>query len=155
MTLSRRPGSVLRELFPLKHPRPAADCWAVNGQRVLAQVIRTQAATARPGFDVDDVLQGVVDEAQALTGAEAAEVVLRGRGRITSERRGPNAASTLEVPLPPSAPTEGALAVYSSAERRFSADDRQVLELLAGLIGATLTRAALDARSPFLVPRHH
>jgi hypothetical protein len=126
----------------------------VNGQRVLAQVIRTQEATARPGFDVDDVLQGVVDEAQALTDAEAAVVVLRGRGRITSERQGAHTESSLQVPLPPTAPTSGALAVYSSSERQFTADDRQVLELLAGLIGATLTRAALDSRSSFPAPRH-
>ena len=121
---------------------------------MLAQVIRTQAATARPGFDVDDVLQGVVDQAQMLTGAESAVVVLRGRGRITSERQGPHTESSLQVPLPPTAPTSGALAVYSDSERRFTADDRQVLELLAGLIGATLTRAALDARSSFPIPRH-
>jgi hypothetical protein len=124
----------------------------VNGHRVLEQVIRTQEATARPGFDVDGVLQGVVDEARELTGAEAAVVVLRGRGRIASEAPGEHTQSSLEVPLPPTAPTAGALAVYSGPERHFSADDRQVLELLAGLIGSTLTRAALDARDPIRHP---
>ena len=124
----------------------------MNGQRVFEQVIRTQAAAARPGFDVDAVLQGVVDEAQALTAAEAAVVVLRGRGRITSERQGSKSESSLQVPLPPTAPTAGALAVYSGPERRFTTEDRQVLELLAGLIGSTLTRAALDERSPFPRP---
>ena len=124
----------------------------MNGQRVLEQVIRTQTATARPGFDVDDVLQGVVDEAQALTDAEAAVVVVRGRGRITSVRQGRHTESSLQVPLPPNTPTSGALAVYSGAERRFTAEERQVLELLAGLIGSTLTRAALDEQSPFPRP---
>jgi hypothetical protein len=140
--------------FVLKERPIDADLPAVNGQRVLEQVIRTQAATSRPGFDVDDVLQGVVDEAQVLTEAEAAVVILRGRGRIASERQGRNTESSLQVPLPPTAPTTGALAVYSGAQRRFTAEDRQVLEVLAGLIGAALTRAALDARSRFPRPAH-
>ena len=116
--------------------------------------MRTQAATSRPGFDVDDVLQGVVDEAQALTGAEAAVVVVRGRGRISSERQGPHSETSLQVPLPGTAPAPGALAVYSAADRRFTDEDRQVLELLAGLIGSTLTRAALDAQSLLRRPLH-
>src|SRR5438552_7683642 len=64
--------------FALKEQSSNADLRRMNGQRVFEQVIRTQAAAARPGFDVDAVLQGVVDEAQALTAAEAAVVVLRG-----------------------------------------------------------------------------
>jgi hypothetical protein len=124
----------------------------MKGRLVLEQVIRTQAATARPGFDVDGVLQGVVDEAQALTGAEAAVAVVKGHGRITSERQGPHTETSLQVPLPPTAPTSGALAVYSRAERRFTPEDRQVLELLAGLIGSTLTRASLDAPGPYRGP---
>jgi len=117
----------------------------MNGRRVLDQVLRTQAETARPGFDVEDVLRGVADEARALTHAESAAVELRGRRRITSRAAGLRAESSLAVPLPPTAPTAGALTVYSGAGRRFSAEDRQVLELLAGLIGSTLTRASLDA----------
>jgi GAF domain-containing protein len=119
----------------------------VNGQRVLEQVLRTQAETARPGFDVDLVLRHVVDEARALTGAQAAEVDLRDKGRIASRAADAHGESSLEVPLPPTAPTPGALTVYSDAGRRFTAEDRQVLELLAGLIGSALTRAALDASS--------
>jgi hypothetical protein len=118
----------------------------MNGQRVLDQVIRTQAATARPGFDVERVVRGVLDGARALLGAESAAVVLRGRGRIASED-GAVVGPSLEVPLPPTAPTTGSLTVYAHAKRGFTAEDRQVLELLAGLIGSTLTRAALDEQS--------
>jgi len=118
----------------------------VNGRRVLQQVIRTQTATSRPGFDVDAVLRGVVEEARTLTGAEAATIILHGAGRIASTASGVEAGSSLAVPLPASAPTAGALTVYSGADRHFTAEDRQVLELLAGLIGSTLTRAALESK---------
>ncbi len=120
----------------------------MTGQRVLAQVLRTQEATALPGFDVDRVLRGVVEEARALTGADAAAIFLQDRDRIASTGAEFRAEPSLTVPLPQSAPTAGALTVYGRAERRFTAEDRQVLELLAGLIGLTLTRAALDASGP-------
>ncbi len=116
----------------------------MTGQRVLEQVLRTQEATALPGFDLDRVLRSVVEEARALTGADAAAILLPDRGRIASEAPELHTESSLAVPLPRSAPTAGALTVYARAERRFTAEDRQVLELLAGLIGLTLTRAALD-----------
>ena len=119
----------------------------MNGERVLDQVIRTQTATARPGFDLERVVRGVLDGARTLIGAESAAVMLSGRGRIASEEPDAENAVALEVPLPPTAPTAGALTVYARHERRFTAEDRQVLELLAGLIGSTLTRAALDEGS--------
>lgn len=120
----------------------------MTGQRVLAQVLRTQKATALPGFDVDRALRGVVEEARALTGADAAAIFLPDRDRIASPGAELGAEPSLTVPLPQSAPTAGALTVYGRAERPFTAEDRQVLELLAGLIGLTLTRAALDASGP-------
>jgi hypothetical protein len=126
----------------------------VNGRRVLDQVIRTQAATSSPGFDVNRVLRSLVAEARALTGAEAAAIDVRGRGRVASDGRRGDADSSLAVPLPPTAPAPGALTVYSRNEQRFTAADRQVLDLLARLIGSTLMRAALDStRRPQAVPR--
>jgi hypothetical protein len=117
----------------------------VNGRRVLEQVIRTQAATSRPGFDVNRVLRSLAAEARALTGAEAAAIDVRGRGRVASDGRRADADSSLAVPLPSTAPAPGALTVYSRNDRRFTAADRQVLDLLARLIASTLTRAALDS----------
>jgi GAF domain-containing protein len=126
----------------------------MKGLRVLEHVIRTQTAASRPGFDVDGVLQGVVEAALALTVAEAAAVVLRGRGRIASAGEPARGDSSLAVPLPPTAPTQGMLVVYVREERRFTADDRRVLDLLARLIGTTLTRAALDEASRPRALRH-
>ena len=125
----------------------------MTGQRVLAQVLRTQKATAlgiAGGMAVAGLfpLRGVVEEARALTGADAAAIFLPDRDRIASPGAELGAEPSLTVPLPQSAPTAGALTVYGRAERPFTAEDRQVLELLAGLIGLTLTRAALDASGP-------
>jgi hypothetical protein len=107
----------------LKQGFLTADLARVQGLEMLERVLRTQAATARPGFDADRVLQTLVDEARSLTGCDGPSV---------------------ELLLPLSASTAGALVVYG---RRVTLDDRQVLELLAGLVGSTLTRAALDAES--------
>jgi GAF domain-containing protein len=126
----------------LKQGIHTADLASVQGHDMLERVLRTQAATARPGFDVDEVLGTLVAEAQSLTGSAGAAIVVRGRGRIATAGRcdGPS----VEVLLPPTAPAGGALVVYG---RQLTGDDRQVLELLAGLVGSTLTRAALDAES--------
>lgn len=121
---------------------------------MLEQVIRTQAATSTPGFDVNRILRSLVEEARALTGAEAATIDVRGRGRVASDGLRGAGDSSLAVPLPPTAPAPGALTVYSGGRRRFTAADRQVLDLLARLIGSTLTRAALDpTRHPRALPR--
>ena len=118
----------------------------MKGQRVLEQVIRTQAELAAPDFDLGAVLREVVDEARALTGAEAA-VVETPRGEVfasgPSEARG----HALVVPLPQRRPAPGALRVYGADRRPFTHEDVQALELLAALIGAALTRAELTPHS--------
>jgi GAF domain-containing protein len=118
----------------------------MKGQRVLEQVIRTQAELAAPDFDLGAVLREVVNEARALTGAEAA-VVETPRGEVfasgPSEARG----HALVVPLPPRRPAAGALRVYGADHRPFTHDDVQALELLAALIGSAITRAELTPRS--------
>jgi hypothetical protein len=110
---------------------------------MLHQVLRTQAVTSRPGFDIEAVLQSLVEAARRLTDAEGAAMAVKGRRRIESAGR-TRGDSSLAVPLPPTAPAPGVLTVYSATGRRFTEADRQVLDLLARLAGSTLTRAALD-----------
>jgi signal transduction protein with GAF and PtsI domain len=118
----------------------------MKGQRVLEQVIRTQAELSAPDFDLGAVLREVVDEARALTGAEAA-VVETPRGEVFAS--GPKEARghALVVPLPQRRPAAGALRVYGADRRPFTHEDVQALELLAALIGAALTRAELTPHS--------
>ena len=117
----------------------------MKGQRVLEQVIRTQAELAEPDFDLAAVLREVVDEARALTGAEAA-VVETPRGDVIAS--GPDAARehALVIPLRQRRAASGALRVYGAERRAFTREDVQALELLAALIGAALTRAELRPR---------
>jgi signal transduction protein with GAF and PtsI domain len=117
----------------------------MKGQRVLEQVIRTQAELAAPDFDLGAVLREVVDEARALTGAEAAVVETPGGEVIAS---GPDAARdhALVIPLPQRRRAAGALRVYGAERRAFTREDVQALELLAALIGSALTRAELTPR---------
>jgi GAF domain-containing protein len=117
----------------------------MNGQRVLEQVIRTQTALAEPDFDLDAILRDVADEARALTGAEAAVVEAPDGAVITSSarrRRRRPVRSSIAVALPDGG-DRGVLKVYSGGRRGFGAEDRRVLELLAGLVWSALTRAAL------------
>lgn len=121
----------------------------MKGQRVLDQVIRTQTALASPNFDLDAVLRDVVDEARALTGAESAVVETPDGAVFTSvaARRHPRAPrSSIVVSLPETNQT-GALTVYSTGRRAFSAEDVRALELLAGLVWSALTRAGLPGRT--------
>ena len=125
----------------------------MNGQRVLDQVIRTQAALATPDFDLDAILHDVAEEARALTRAERAIVETPDGNVITAtsaRHRRRAARSSLVVTLPETG-ERGALKVYSSARRAFGAEDVRALQLLAGLIWSALTRAALPtapARRP-------
>jgi hypothetical protein len=145
---------VLREFLHSRTRGVRPIFGGVNGRRILEQVIRTQAATSRPGFDVHRVLRNLVAEARALTGADAAVIDVRGHGRMASDGRRADAGCSLVVPLPPTAPAPGALTVYSGNGRRFTAADRDVLDLLARLIGSTLMRAAMDStRRPHALPR--
>lgn len=118
----------------------------MNGQRVLDQVIRTQTALARPGFDLDAILQDVADEARALTGAQTAVVETPDGVVITSARRKRRRAarSSLVVALPDTG-RRGAVKVYSAGRSAFGAEDVRALELLAGLVWSAVTRAALPA----------
>jgi hypothetical protein len=124
---------------------PQADGSAVKGQRVLEQVIRTQAELAAPDFDLDAVLREVVDEARALTGAQAA-VVETPHGEVIASGASEARGHSLVVPLPPRRPAAGALRVYGAERRPFTHEDVQALELLAALIGSALTRAELTPR---------
>jgi hypothetical protein len=117
----------------------------MKGQRVLEQVIRTQAELASPDFDLDAVLRAVVDEARALTGAEAA-VVETPRGDVIASGPHEAHAHSLVVPLPERRPAAGALRVYGAERSAFTREDVQALELLAALIGSALTRAELSPR---------
>ena len=121
----------------------------MKGQRVLDQVIRTQAALSAPNFDLDEVLRDVVDEARALTGAESAVVETPDGAVISSvagRRRRRAARSSIVVSLPETNQT-GALKVYSAGRSAFGPEDVRALELLAGLVWAALTRAALPGRA--------
>jgi hypothetical protein len=126
----------------------------MKGQRVLDQVIRTQTALWSPNFDLDAVLRDVADEARALTGAESAVVETPDGAVITSKsarlRLRRTARSSIVVSLPETS-ERGALKVYSSVRRAFSAEDIRALELLAGLVWSALTRAALPKPA---APRH-
>ena len=117
----------------------------MKGQRVLEQVIRTQAELASADFDLDAVLREVVDEARALTGAEAA-VVETPQGEVISSGQREARGHALVVPLPQRRPAAGALRVYSAERSVFTREDVQALELLAALIGSALTRAELSPR---------
>jgi hypothetical protein len=118
----------------------------MNGQRVLDQVIRTQAALATPGFDLAAILREVADEARVLTGAETAVVETPDGAVISStpRRRRRTARSSLVVELP-EADHRGALKVYSGGRGAFSPNDICTLEVLAGLVWSAVTRAALPA----------
>jgi hypothetical protein len=122
----------------------------MNGQRVLEQVMRTQAALARPGFDLDAILQDVADEARSLTGAQSAVVETPDGAVITSmptrRRLRRPARSSLVVTLPDTG-HRGAVKVYSAGRRSFGAEDVRALELLAGLVWSAVTRAALPSPS--------
>jgi hypothetical protein len=117
----------------------------MKGQRVLEQVIRTQAELAEPDFDLGAVLREVVDEARSLTGAEAA-VVETPRGDVIASGPGGARAHALVIPLPQRRPAAGALRVYGAERSAFTREDVQALELLAALIGSALTRAELAPR---------
>jgi GAF domain-containing protein len=117
----------------------------MKGQRVLQQVIRTQAELAAPGFDLDTVLREVVDEARALTGAEAA-VVETPQGDVIASGPDDARSHALVIPLAQRRPHAGALRVYGADRRAFTREDVQALELLAALIGTALTRAELVPR---------
>jgi hypothetical protein len=118
----------------------------MNGQRVLDQVIRTQAALAMPGFDLDLVLRDVAEEARALTGAETAEVEMPSGRLITSRprRRSRHPRSALVVSLPDTG-DRGALRVYAAERCAFGTEAELALELFAGLVSSALIRAALPA----------
>ncbi len=117
----------------------------MNGQRVLDQVIRTQAALATPGFDLDVILRDVADEARALTGAETAIVEKPSGELITSRRlrrRSRHPRSALVVSLPDTG-NRGALRVYAAERCAFGAEAKLALELFAELVSSALIRAAL------------
>jgi len=119
----------------------------MNGQRVLEQVIRTQAALATPGFDLDLILKDVADEARALTGAETAVVEMPSGRVITSRprrRRRRNPRSELVVSVPDTC-ERGALRVYAAGRCAFGTEAVLALELLAELVSSALMRAALPA----------
>lgn len=117
----------------------------MKGQRVLEQVIRTQAELAAPDFDLGAVLREVVEEARALTGAEAAVVEIPHGEVIASGHERPDG-HAIVIPLPQRRPTRGALRVYGAERRDFTREDVQALELLAALIASALTRAELTPR---------
>jgi signal transduction protein with GAF and PtsI domain len=117
----------------------------MKGQRVLDQVIRTQAELAAPDFDLGAVLREVVDEARALTGADAA-VVETPHGDVIASGLNDGRGHALVIPLPQRRPAAGALSVYGAERRMFTREDVQALELLAALIGSALTRAELTPR---------
>jgi hypothetical protein len=119
----------------------------MNGQRVLDQVIRTQAALATPGFDLDLILKDVADEARALTGAETAVVEMPSGRLITSRPRlrpSRHPQSALVVALPDTG-DRGALRVYAAERCAFGTEAILALELFARLVSSALIRAALPA----------
>lgn len=119
----------------------------MNGQRVLDQVRRTQAALATPGFDLDAILRDVTDEVCALTGAETAILETPSGDLITSTqsrrlRRRPQ--SSLVILLRRTG-DRGALRVSATRRLSFGREDVLALEVLAELVSAALKRAALPA----------
>jgi len=121
----------------------------VDAARLLA-IIETQNQIAASRPDVEGVLDRVAERARELTHADAGvaelvqggELLYRAAAGEALDLRAPRpAGSTLSVPLAHAGNPVGTLKVTATGDAAFSAEDTEVLELLARLVGAQLAAA--------------
>ena len=121
----------------------------VDAARLLA-IIETQNQIAASRPDVEGVLDCVAERARELTHADAGvaelvqggELLYRAAAGEALDLRAPRpAGSTLEVALAHAGNPVGALKVTATGDSAFTAEDLEVLELLAGLVTAQLAAA--------------
>lgn len=126
--------------------------------RELDRLIETQIAIGTSAFDLDAVMTTVVEQALALTGADAAAIELPDGDVLASRNaggdspidddayEGVNPRSLLVVPLLHDGREMGVLKVYRARPDAFAARHERILGGLAQLVGTALVRAELITR---------
>ncbi|HEX8075247.1 MAG TPA: SpoIIE family protein phosphatase [Thermoleophilaceae bacterium] len=138
---------VMRELVSRFREIMSADCATILLMEPGDECLRV-GATAGLSLDVRDLLQPV---GEGFTGtiaadATAAAVEELGEGGLESALRKAGAVSALGVPMLVEGRVTGVICVATTAERRFTAEDRSLLQLVAERAALALEHARVYQR---------